>query len=137
MSGNIYELLERRNVDALAGEVWDDSECCDWTVEDQAIEFGDDVCVTPVLRYDDEWAEISHTHFAIERLLDGSISDQDEVAKFEVVLDDGSGMILLKTDCGVYVRGEHSQVGSMFVQGDSVPSNEVGQGKRSVEWRRR
>ena len=61
----------------LAGEVGDDSECCNWTVEDRAIELGDNVCATLVLQYDDERTEISCTHFAIERLLDSSISDKD------------------------------------------------------------
>ena len=52
-------------------------------------------------------------HFAIEGLLDGGISDQHEVAKFEVILDYGGGMLLFKTDhgfdsCGVYVRTDSS-----------------------------
>ena len=33
-SRDIDECVERRNVDVLTGEIWDDSECCDWTVED-------------------------------------------------------------------------------------------------------
>ena len=113
------------------GEVWDDSECCDWTVKDQAIELRDDVCTTLVLQYDNKQTKISHTHFAIERLLDGSISDQDKVAEFEVVLDDGGGMLLFEMDhcfdlSGIHVRGECCQVRPTFLQGDSVPSNEVG-----------
>ena len=28
-SGDIDEFVERRNVDVLTGEIWDDSECCD------------------------------------------------------------------------------------------------------------
>ena len=49
VSGDIYEFVERRNVDVLTGEIWDDSECCDWTVEDRAVELGDDVGTTLVL----------------------------------------------------------------------------------------
>ena len=114
----------------LAGEVWDDSECCNWTVEDGAVELGDNVGATLVLRYDDERTEISRMHFAIERLLDSGISDEDEVAEFEVILDDGGGMLLFETDrgldsSGINVGGECSQVRPMFLQGNSVPSNEV------------
>ena len=47
-SGDIYEFIERRNVNVLAGEVWDDSECCNWTVEDGPVEFSDDVGATLV-----------------------------------------------------------------------------------------
>ena len=72
----------------LLGEIWDDSECCDWTVEDRAVELRDDVGATLVLRYDDERTKISHMHFAIKRLLDSGISDEDEVTEFEVVLDE-------------------------------------------------
>ena len=54
-------------------------------------------------------------HFVIERLLNGSIPDQDEVAKFEVIFDDGGSMLLFKADhgfdlCGVYIGGECCQV---------------------------
>ena len=124
----------------LMGEIWDDSECCDWTVEDRAVELGDDVGATLVLRYDYERTEVSRTHFVIEGLLDCGISDEDEVAECEVVLDDGSGMLLFETDrgfdsSGVDVGGECCQVRPTFLQGDSAPSNEVGRGKRSI-WRR-
>ena len=119
-----------RNVNLLVGKVGDYLESCNWTVEDQAVEFGDNVSTTLVLQYDDQWAEISHMHFAIERLLDGGISDQNEVAEFEVTLDDGGGMLLFETDCGfdpcgVYIRGECCQVRLTFLQGDSMPSDEV------------
>ena len=115
----------------LTGEIWDDSECCDWTVEDRAIELGDDVGTTLVLQYDYERTEVSRTHFAIEGLLDSGISDEDEVAECEVILDDGSSMLLFETDrgfdsSGVDVGGEHCQVRPPFLQGDSMPSNEVG-----------
>ena len=131
MSGNIYEFIERRNVDALAGKVGDYSECCNWMVEDRAVELRDDVGTTLVLRYDYEQTEISRTHFAIERFLDSGISDKDEVAGFEVVLDDGGSMLLFKMDrsfdsSGVDVRGECCQVRLTFLKGDSMPSNEVG-----------
>ena len=80
-------------------------------------------------------------HFAIERLLDSSISDEDEVTEFEVVLDDGGGMLLFKMDHGldsssVDIGGECCQVRLTFLQGDSAPSNQVGRGKRSVWWRK-
>ena len=83
------------------------------------------------MRYDDERTEISHTHFAIERLLDSSISDEDKVTEFEVVVDDGGGMLLFKTDCGfdsssVDIGGKCCQVRPTLLQGDSAPSNEVG-----------
>ena len=115
----------------LTGKIWDDLECCDWTIEDRAIELGDDVGATLVLRYDDERTEISRTHFAIERLLDSGISDEDKVAKFEVVLDDGGGMLLFKMDRGldsssVDIGGECCQVRPTFLEGDSALSNEVG-----------
>ena len=48
-SGDVYKFVERKNVYVLVGEVWDNSECCDWMVEDQAIELGDNVCGTLVL----------------------------------------------------------------------------------------
>ena len=129
MSGDIYEFAERRNVDALAGEVGDYSESCNWTVEDQPIGFSDNVGATLVLRYDYEGTEISHTHFAIERLLDSGISDEDEVTEFEVVLDDGGGMLLFEADhgfdsSGVHIGGECCQVRPTFLEGNSVPSNE-------------
>ena len=129
-SGDIYELIERRNVDALVGEVWDDLECCNWAIEDRAVELRDDVGTTLVLRYDYERTEVSRTHFAIERLLDSSISDEDEVAEVEVVLDDGGGMLLFETDRSfdsscVDVGGECCQVRLAFLQGDSMPSNQV------------
>ena len=82
----------------MAGEVGDDSECCNWTVKDRAVELRDDVGATLVLRYDNDGTEIPHTHFAIERLLDSGVSDEDEVAECEVVLDDGGGMLLFETD---------------------------------------
>ena len=68
-------------------------------------------------------------HFVIERLLDSGISDEDEVTEFEVVLDNGGGMLLFETDrgfdsSGVDVGGECCQVRPMFLQGDSAPSNE-------------
>ena len=71
-------------------------------------------------------------HFAIERLLDGGISDEDEVAKFEVVLDDGGGMLLFEMDHGfdsssVDVGGECCQVRLTLLEGNSAPRNEVGQ----------
>ena len=70
-------------------------------------------------------------HFAIERLFDGSIPDQYEVTKFEVVFDDGGGMLLFETDCsfdlcGIYIRGKHCQVWPTFLQSNSSPSNQVG-----------
>ena len=33
-SGDIYKFVERRNVNVMAGEVGDYSECCNWTVKD-------------------------------------------------------------------------------------------------------
>ena len=68
------------------GKVWDDSECCDWMVEDQAIELGDNVGATLVFQYDDEGTKISCTHFAIERLLDSGISDEDWSPSLKVYL---------------------------------------------------
>ena len=70
-------------------------------------------------------------HFVIERLLNGGISDEDEVTEFEVVLDDGGDMLLFKTDHnfdlnGVHIGGECCQVRPTFLQGNSAPSNEVG-----------
>ena len=125
----------------LAGEVGDDSECCNWMVKDGPIEFSDNVGATPVLRYHYKWTEVSRTHFVIERFLDSGISDEDEVAKCEVVLDDGGGMLLFETDRGfdsssVDVGGECCQVRPTFLKGDSAPSNQVGPGKRSI-WRRK
>ena len=66
-------------------------------------------------------------HFVIERFLDS----EDEVTECEVVLDDGGGMLLFKSDCGldssgVDVGGECCQVRPMFLKGNSTPSNEVG-----------
>ena len=92
------------------------------------MEFGDDVGATLVLQYDDEQTKISCTHFVIERLLDGGISDEDEVAEFEVVLDDGGGMLLFKMDggfdsSGIHIGGECCEVRLTFLQGDSAPSN--------------
>ena len=125
----------------LMGEIWDDSECSDWTIEDRAVELGDDVGATLVLRYDDERTEISRMHFAIERLLDSGVSDEDEVAECEVVLDDGGGMLLFEMDrgfdlSGVDVGGECCQVRPAFLKSDGTLGNEVGRGKRSV-WRRK
>ena len=112
----------------LTGEIWDDSECCDWTIEDRAVELGDDVGTTFVLRYDNDGTEIPRTHFVIERLLDSGVSDEHEVAKLEVVLNDGGGMLLFETDCGfdssgVDVGGECSQVRPTFLKSDSTPSD--------------
>ena len=75
----------------------------------------------------------------MRRLISG-ISDEDEVADCEVVLDDGGGMLLFETDrgfdlSGVDVGGECCQVRPTFLEGDSAPSNEVSQGKRSI-WQR-
>ena len=55
-------------------------------------------------------------HFAIERLLNGGISDQDKVTEFEVELDYGGGMLLFEMDCGfdlsgINIRGECCQMG--------------------------
>ena len=141
MSRDIYEFVERRNVNALAGEIWDDSECCDWMVEDQAVELGDNVGATLVFQYDDEGTKISCTHFAIERLLDSGISDEYEVTESEVILDDGGGMLLFKMDhsfdsSSVDVGDKCCQVRLTFLEGDSALSNKVGQGKRSVWWRK-
>ena len=71
-------------------------------------------------------------HFAIERFLDSGISDEHKVAECEVVLDNGGSMLLFKTDgsfdsCSVDIRGEGCQVRPMFLEGDSMPSNEVGE----------
>ena len=49
MSGDIDEFVERRNVNVMMGEIWDDLACCDWMVEDRAVELGDDVGATLVL----------------------------------------------------------------------------------------
>ena len=124
----------------MVGKVGDDLECCNWMVEDRPIEFSDNVGATLVLQYDYEQTEVSHMHFAIERFLNSSISDEDKVTECEVVLDDGGSMLLFKSDCGldssgIDVGGECCQVRPMFLQGDSAPRNEVSQGKRSV-WRR-
>ena len=78
------------------------------------------------MRYDNEQTEIFRTHFAVERLLDGGISDDNEVAEFEVILEDGGGMLLFKMDHGVHIGGECCQVRLTFLQGDSTPSNKVG-----------
>ena len=88
------------------------------------------VGTTLVLQYDNERAEISCTHFVIERFLDSGISDEDEVAKFEVILDNGGGMLLFETDCsldssGVDVGGKCCQVRPTFLKGNSALSNEV------------
>ena len=114
----------------LMGEIWDDSECCDWTVEDRAVELGDNVGATFILQYDYERTKVSRTHFAIEGLLDSGISHEDEVAECEVVLDDGSGMLLFETDrgfdsSGVDIGGKCCQVRPTLLEGDSAPSNEV------------
>ena len=114
----------------LAGEVGDYSEYSNWMVKDRPIRFGDDIGATLVLQYDYEGTEISHTHFAIGRLLDSGISDEDEVAKFEVILDDGGGMLLFETDRGfdlsnIHIRGECCEVRLMLLEGDSMPSNKV------------
>ena len=142
VSGDICDFIERRNVYVLAGEVGDYSECCNWTVEDRAVEFGDNECTTLVLQYDDEQTEISHMHFAIEKLLDGGISYQDEVTEFEVVFDDGGSMLLFKMDhgfdlCSINIGGKHCQVGPTFLQGNSAPSNKVSGGKGGVRWRKK
>ena len=115
-------------------------ECHNWTVKDRAIEFRDDVCTTLVLQYDDEGTEISHTYFVIERLLDSGISD-DEVTEFEVILDDGGGMLLFETDHGfdlsnIPIRGKCCEVRLTLLDGDSALSNKVSQGKRSIGWRK-
>ena len=68
----------------LTGEIWDDSKCCDWTIEDRAVELGDDVGATLVLRFDNDGTEIPCTHFAIERLLDSGVSDEDEVVTVQL-----------------------------------------------------
>ena len=125
-SRDIYELIKKRNCYLLVGEVRDDSECSNRVVKDQAIELRDDVCTTLVLQYDNKQTKISHTHFAIERLLDGSISDEDKVAKFEVILDDGGGMLLFKMDHSIHIGGKCCRVRPTFLQGDGAPSNEVG-----------
>ena len=140
-SGDIYKSVERRNVHVMAGKGGDYSEHCNWMVEDRPIEFGDDVGTTLVLQYDDEWTEISRMHFAIQGLLDGGISDEDKVAKLEVVHDDGGGMLLFKMDGGfdsssVDVRGECCQVRLVILQGDGALSNKVSQGKRGVGGRK-
>ena len=80
-------------------------------------------------------------HFVIVRLLDGGISDEDEVAEFEVILDNGGGMLLFEMDCGfdlsgVHVGGKCCQVRPTFLQGDITLSNEVGQGKRGIGQRK-
>ena len=64
------------------------------------------------------------------RLLNGSISDEDEVAEFEVVIDDGDGMLLFKMDgsfdlSGVHIGGECCRVRPTFLQGDGMLSNKV------------
>ena len=110
-------------------------------VKDRAVKFGDNIGTTLVLRYDDEGTEISCTHLAIERLLDSGISDEDEVTKFEVIVDDGGSMLLFEMDHGfdlssVHVGGKCCKVRPMFLEGDSMPSNKVGRGKRSVGWRK-
>ena len=110
----------------MVGEVGDDSECCNWMVKDGPVEFGDDVGATLVLQYHYEQTEVSHTHFAIERFLHSGISDEDEVTEFEVILDDGGGMLMFKSDRGLDSRGECCQVRLTFLKGDSTPSNEVG-----------
>ena len=142
MSGDIYKFIERRNVDALAGKVGDYSECCNWMVEDRPVEFGNNVGATLVLQYDYERTEVSRTHFAIQIFLDSGISDEDEVAEVEVILDDGCSMLLFKMDhgfdlSGIHVRGECCQVRLMFLQGNSTPSNKVSQGKRGIGWRKK
>ena len=78
-----------------------------------------------------EQTEISCTHFAIERFLESGISDEDEVAKFEVILDNGGSMLLFKTDHGcdsssVHIGGKCCKVRLTFLEGDSMPSNKVG-----------
>ena len=93
------------------------------------------------MRYDDEGTKISCTHFAIERLLNSGISDEDKVAEFEVVVDDGGSMLLFEMDCGfdpcgVHVGGECCKVRPMFLVGDSAPSKKVGRGKRGVGQRK-
>ena len=75
------------------------------------------------------------------RLLDSGISDEDEVTEFEVVLDDGGGMLLFEMDhsfdlSSVHVGGECCEVRPMFLEGDSALSNKVGRGKGSVGWRK-
>ena len=92
----------------LTGEIWDDSECCNWTVEDRAVELRDNVGATLVLQYDDEGTKISCMHFVIERLLDSSISDEYKVTESEVVLGDHGGMLLFETDCGFDSSGIYS-----------------------------
>ena len=72
----------------------------------------------------------------IERLLNGSISDENEVAEFEVILDDGGGMLLFEMGRGVHIRGECCKVRPTFLQGNSAPSNKVSRGKRSIGWRK-
>ena len=71
------------------------------------------------------------------RLLDSGISDEDEVAEFEVVLDNGGGMILFKMDhsfdlSSIHVGGKCCEVRPTLLEGDSTPSNKIGQGKWSV-----
>ena len=131
MSGDIDEFVERRNVDVLTGEIWDDLECCDWTIEDRAVKLRDDVGATLVLQYDYERTEVSRTHFAIEGFLNSGISDEDKVAECEAVLDDGGSMLLFESDnsldlSSIHLRGECCQVRPTFLQGDSALSNQVG-----------
>ena len=125
----------------VVGKIWNDSECCDWMVKDQAIELGDNVCATLVLQYDNERTEISRTHFVIERLLNGGISEEDKVTKFEVILDGGGGMLLFKMDGSfdsnsVHIGGKCCEVRPTFLKGDGAPSNKVGRGKRGI-WQRK
>ena len=142
VSRDINKFIKWWNCYVLVGKVGDDSECSNRAVENWAIKFRDDVCATPVLQYDDVQTEISCTHFVIERLFDGGISDQDEITELQVIFDDGGSMLLFETDCGfdpcsIYIRGKHCQVWLMFLQGDSSPSNQVGQGKRGIRQRKK
>ena len=91
----------------VAGKIWDDLECCDWMIKDQAVKLRDNVGTTLVLRYDDEQTEVSHTHFAIERLLNGGIADKDEVAGFEVIFDDG-GSVTIHITHGLFSFRSHA-----------------------------
>ena len=73
-----------------------------------------------------------HPCFAIERLLDSSISDEDKVAEFEVIVNDGGSMLLFETDRGVHIGGKCCQVRPMFLEDDSTLSNKVGGGKWGI-----
>lgn len=104
LGGDVREVLWEP--DCLSSEVGDESKCCDWSMQDCAVEFANDVGTAIVAFYDYERSKISRAHLAIKGLVESCVTHENQGSSSEVEVLDCRLVVFLEAK-GILSSGFH------------------------------